>query len=401
MGGGGLARTALYDEHAAAGANLVDFHGFELPIWYSNISEEHLNTRANAGLFDVSHMGFFRFSGDGVLEWFEGLATQRVSHLRPGRCAYTHFLDEDGLIIDDMIFSVASRQDILDTGCADWETPSPVAILGVPNASMIPTMAAHFGQHLPADGSLTLEDLSARTSILALQGPASPAIVSAVLGDENVVRHFRGQPIRENELGVGGWIQGTGNTGERGFEIMVPNEAAPGLWRALLEGGAEHGICPVGLGARDTLRLEKGFLLSGQDFLWPPLADAGEHPVDPSLLARDSWEPNVPFGLHLGHEFLGKQRVVAAAAAGEQGEGVRWWGVRQLERGPFPRPGAQVLDGEGEQIGTITSGGPSPSLGRVGIGMGYISGVTEGDEVLIAPNPRKQVRAVVVRAPFV
>ncbi|MCH2359328.1 MAG: hypothetical protein MK235_07450, partial [Candidatus Poseidoniales archaeon] len=184
-------------------------------------------------------------------------------------------------------------------------------------------------------------------------------------------------------------------------EIMVANEAAPSLWRALLESGAEHDICPVGLGARDTLRLEKGFLLSGQDFLWPPLADAGEHAVDPSLLARDSWETNVPFGLHLGHEFLGKQRVVAAAAAGEQGEGVRWWGVRQLERGPFPRPGAQVLDGEGEQIGTITSGGPSPSLGRVGIGMGYISGVTEGDEVLIAPNPRKQVRAVVVRAPFV
>ena len=403
MGGGGLVRTALYDEHEAAGANLVDFHGFELPIWYSNISEEHLNTRANAGLFDVSHMGFFRFSGDGVLEWFEGLATQRVSHLKPGRCAYTHFLDEDGFIIDDMIFSVASRQDILDTGCTDWESPSEVAILGVPNASMISTMAAHFGQHLPADGSLTLEDLSAQTSILALQGPASPAIAAAVLGDENVVRRFRGQPIRENGLGIGGWIQGTGYTGERGFEIMVANEAAPSLWRALLEGGAEHGICPVGLGARDTLRLEKGFLLSGQDFLWPPLSegqDTDSGSVDATLLARDSWETNVPFGLHLEHEFLGKQRVVASIAAAEQGEGARWWGVRQLEKGPFPRPGAQVLDVEGDPIGTITSGGPSPSLGRVGIGMGYLSGVTEGDEVLIAPNPRRQVRAVVVRAPF-
>jgi aminomethyltransferase len=400
MGGGGLVRTALYDEHAAAGANLVDFHGFELPIWYSSITEEHLATRAAAGLFDVSHMGFFRFSGEGVLEWLEGLATQRVRHLKPGRCAYTHFLDGDGFIIDDMIFSIASRQNILDTGCTDWESSSEVAILGVPNASMISTMAAHFGQHLPTDGSLTLEDLSQQTSILALQGPTSPAIVSAVLGVENVVRHFRGQPIRENCLGIGGWIQGTGYTGERGFEIMVANESAPSLWRALLEGGAVYGICPVGLGARDTLRLEKGFLLSGQDFLWPPLSDSDEHAVDPSLLARDSWETNVPFGLHLEHEFLGKQRVVASAAASEQGEGARWWGVRQLEKGPFPRPGAQVLDAQGEQIGTITSGGPSPSLDRVGIGMGYISGVTEGDEVLIAPNPRKQVRAVVVRAPF-
>ena len=394
-------RTALYDEHAAAGANLVDFHGFELPIWYSSITEEHLATRAAAGLFDVSHMGFFRFSGEGVLEWFEGLATQRVSHLKPGRCAYTHFLDEDGFIIDDMIFSIASRQDILDTGCTDWESPSEVAILGVPNASMVSTMAAHFESHMPEDSAITLEDLSAQTSILALQGPASPAIAAAELGDENVVRRFRGQPIRENDLGIGGWIQGTGYTGERGFEIMVANEAAPSLWRALLESGAEHDICPVGLGARDTLRLEKGFLLSGQDFLWPPLSDSDEHAVDPSLLARDSWETNVPFGLCLEHEFLGKQRVVASIAADEQGEGARWWGVRQLEKGPFPRPGAQVLDAEGEQIGTITSGGPSPCLGRVGIGMGYISGVTEGDEVLIAPNPRKQVRAVVVRAPFV
>ena len=399
MGEGELARTALYDEHAAAGANLVDFHGFELPIWYSNISEEHLATRANAGLFDVSHMGFFRFSGTGILEWFEGLATQRVCHLKPGRCAYTHFLDEDGFIVDDMIFSVASRQDILDSGCTDWESSSEIAILGVPNASMISTMEAHFGQHMPDDDSIVLEDLSSQTSILAIQGPTSPTIVAAVLGEANVVRHFRGQPIRENGLGISGWIQGTGYTGERGFEIFVPNEAAPALWRALLADGSPFGIVPVGLGARDTLRLEKGFLLSGQDFLWPPLSDSGDHPVAPSLLARDSWETNVPFGLHLEHEFLGKQRVVASAAA-EQGKGERWWGVRQLEKGPFPRPGSHVLDGDGEQIGTITSGGPSPSLDRAGIGLGYISGVTEGDEILIAPNPRKQVRAVVVRAPF-
>ena len=155
-----LKQTPLDTLHREWDAKMVPFTGYDMAVHFrEGIIAEHLHTRAEASIFDVSHMGFFRFSGEGVLEWFEGLATQRVSHLKPGRCAYTHFLDGDGFIIDDMIFSVASRQDILDTGCTDWESPSEVAILGVPNASMISTMAAHFGQHLPADGSLTLEDL--------------------------------------------------------------------------------------------------------------------------------------------------------------------------------------------------------------------------------------------------
>jgi len=101
-------RTALYEEHLKLDANMVDFHGFELPIWYSNIKEEHLATRATAGLFDVSHMGSFRFSGANVRQWLESLATQRVSSITPSRCAYTHFLDDDGFLIDDMIFALAS-----------------------------------------------------------------------------------------------------------------------------------------------------------------------------------------------------------------------------------------------------------------------------------------------------
>ena len=114
-------RTALYDEHLALNANMVDFHGFELPIWYSNIKEEHLATRSGAGLFDVSHMGSFRFTGDGVRTWLESIATQRITSIAPPRCAYTHFLDADGCLIDDMIFAVVSEHEIL----------------GVPNASMI------------------------------------------------------------------------------------------------------------------------------------------------------------------------------------------------------------------------------------------------------------------------
>ena len=137
-------RTPLYDEHVALNANIVDFHGFELPIWYSNISEEHIQCRTSAGLFDVSHMGSFRFTGTGVKVWLESLATQKVTKIKPGNCAYTHFLDYEGYLIDDMIFAVVGEDEIL----------------GVPNASMIEVMWDWFTSLLPDDGSVQIEDLS-------------------------------------------------------------------------------------------------------------------------------------------------------------------------------------------------------------------------------------------------
>lgn len=364
-------RTALYEEHLALEANLVDFHGFELPIWYSNIKDEHLATRAGAGLFDVSHMGSFRFKGDNVRQWLESIATQRVSAIEPPRCAYTHFLDENGFIIDDMIFAVVAEDEIL----------------GVPNASMIDVMWAWFNQHLPKDGSVSLENLSEETSIVALQGPASKSILDAAMGEGQHVARFKWRSITTNNLGTKGWIQGTGYTGEPGYEIFVPNDDAPELWRALIDAGAT----PVGLGARDTLRLEKGYLLSGVDFCSPSLAGDG----DDGFLARDSWETNVPFGLDLDHDFIGKARVAGHAPGDE-----RWWGIKYVEKGPLPRPGKHVHSLDGEPIGRLSSGAPSPSLGNLGIGIGYISGVSEGDEVLIVASPRKSVRAVVVRPPF-
>ena len=217
-------RTALHEEHLALDANIVDFHGFELPIWYSNISEEHLACRSNAGLFDVSHMGSFRFSGTGVRDWLETIATQKCSSIEPGRCAYTHFLDHEGFLIDDMIFAVVSDEEIL----------------GVPNASMVPVMWKWFNSLLPADDSITIEDLSPKTSIIALQGPKSREYCESVLGQNHVGR-FRWAEIQENPLGISGWIQGTGYTGEAGYEIFVPNADAPALWRGLIE--AERNPC--------------------------------------------------------------------------------------------------------------------------------------------------------------
>ena len=369
MASGEPVRTALYEEHVALEANIVDFHGFELPIWYSNISEEHLACRSGAGIFDVSHMGSFRFSGEGVREWLESIATQKCTAITPGRCAYTHFLDHDGFLIDDMIFAVVSEDEIL----------------GVPNASMVPVMWEWFTSLLPADGSISLENLSPATSIIALQGPNARDLCESVLGKTNHVGRFKWSKINENQLGVTGWIQGTGYTGEAGYEIFIPNEDAPLLWRKLVEAGAT----PVGLGARDTLRLEKGFLLSGVDFASPNLDEN-------VLLHRDSWETNVPFGLDIEHEFVGKHRVVS-----HDENDARLWGVKQLERGPLPRGGKVVEDLDGNEIGTLTSGAPAPSLDRTGIGMGYIRKVSPGDEVMIVASPRKKVRAVIIRPPFV
>ena len=231
---------------------MVDFHGYELPIWYSSIQEEHLSTRNSAGLFDVSHMGLFRFLGDGVRTWLSSVSTQEYMKFQPGRCGYTHFLDHEGNIIDDMIFAVSNEAEVL----------------GVPNSTMVTTVMGWLSSNLPQDGSVVIEDLSDQTSIIALQGPNSGKILGDILGEENDVQRFRCQEIMTNGLGLSGWIQGTGYTGEKGVEIFIQNEDSRRLWDALL---SHPDSVPVGLGARDTLRLEKGYLLSGQDFSGPVL----------------------------------------------------------------------------------------------------------------------------------
>ena len=376
-------RTALHQSHLDAGGKMVDFHGFELPIWYSSIPEEHLATRNAAGLFDVSHMGFFRFSGKGVRSWLSSIATQEYLNFTSGRCGYTHFLDHEGRIIDDMIFAVRSETEVL----------------GVPNASMVEVMLDWFTSLLPRDGSISIDDLSDQTSILALQGPSAAAVISEVLGEDNAVGRFRCQNIAANQLNVDGWIQGTGYTGEAGVEIFIPNRDAPGLWSALLEAGAPFGLVPVGLGARDTLRLEKGYLLSGQDFLWPGLGTEPDAALPVGFLARDSAETAVPYGLDTEHDFIGRERVLASLESGP-----RWDGLICLERGPSPRPGHAVLSSEAddaESLGYITSGGPSPSLERKGIAMAYLEGVEQGQDVWIQASPRRRVRAQVCRPPFV
>ena len=358
---------------------MVEFHGYELPIWYSSIQEEHLATRNSAGIFDVSHMGLFRFRGEGVRAWLSSVSTQEYMKFQPGRCGYTHFLDHEGNIIDDMIFAVSSESEVL----------------GVPNSTMVKTVMDWLSSNLPADGSIVIEDLSEQTSIIALQGPKSGKILEDVLGEENDVQRFCCQEILENGMGLSGWIQGTGYTGEKGVEIFLSNEDAPTLWDVLI---SHSDVTPVGLGARDTLRLEKGYLLSGQDFLWPGIAE-GRDGFPVGFLARTTSQTTVPFGLDLDHEFIGRDALVRSMKS----ESILW-GLECLDRGSSPRPGHRVMDGPGESsgiIGYVTSGGPSPSKGMTGIALAYLRNCKDGDEVWIQSSNRRRVRSEVKRPPFV
>ena len=374
-----LVRTSLYDSHISAGAKMVDFHGFELPIWYSSIQEEHVATRNSAGLFDVSHMGLFRFHGNKVRDWLSFVSTQDCTKFEPGRCGYLHFLDNSGYIIDDMIFAVSSESEVL----------------GVPNSTMVSTVRDWLSHNLPMDGSIEIDDLSEQNSIVALQGPKSGKILTDLLGEENNVQRFRCQRLAENEMAISGWIQGTGYTGELGVEIFIPNNEATKLWEGLC---SHPDVFPVGLGARDTLRLEQGYLLSGQDFLWPGL-EKENLAFPPDFLSRTTSETAVPFGLDLKHEFIGRDAVLLSM------EGTTFlWGLECLERGPSPRPGHKVMDGPdvgSEQIGFVTSGGPSPSKGMAGIALSYLRNCSEGDQVWIQSSNRRRVRSKVKSPPFI
>ena len=373
----GLRRTSLYDLHVSSGAKIVEFHGFELPIWFSSIQEEHLATRSSAGIFDVSHMGFFRFVGEGAKSWLSSVSTQDYSKFEPGSCGYCHFLDQKGHIIDDMIFAVSSDSEVL----------------GVPNSSMVRTMYDWLYQLLPQDGSVRIEDVSDDVSIIALQGPLSGAVVNELLGEGNLVGRFRCQEIIENNLGLSGWIQGTGYTGESGFEIFLDDVDSRDLWGALID---HPDVTPVGLGARDTLRLEKGYLLSGQDFLWPEIGSKEKFPE--GFLSRTTSQTAVPYGLDLLHDFIGKDSLLSSMESES-----RLWGMFCLERGPSPRPGHPVYDGpseESEIIGYVTSGAPSPSLDMAGIALGYLKSRSAGDEVWIQSNSRRRVKSEVRVTPF-
>lgn len=328
-----LISTPLHDIHAALGARMVPFAGYAMPIQYpTGIRAEHAAVRIAAGIFDVSHMGEFTVRGPGAEALVQYLTVNDVSRVAVGQAQYSAFCNEDGGVLDDLlVYRFADRfMLVVNAGnrARDWEW-----------------VAGH-----SAGFDVALSDDSDDTALIAVQGPASQRILDPITDiDLGGVGYYR---FGEGSVGPGeGVISRTGYTGEDGFELYVPAEAAEAVWNAVSDAGAAHGLTPAGLGARDSLRLEMGYALYGNDL-------DEEHTALESGLG---WIVKLEAG-----DFVGRDALAAEKARGVRR---RLAGIRLTERG-FPRPGYPIVL-DGEDVGTVTSGVASPSLGE-GVALGYV-----------------------------
>lgn len=359
-----LKRTPLYDEHVRLGAKIIPFAGFEMPVQYpAGVAAEHQSVRTGAGLFDVSHMGEFRVQGKRAVEFVDRLVTNDVSRLESGQAQYTVMCREDGGIVDDLLVY----------RFADW-------VRLVVNAANI---EKDFGwvdesrEQLGFD-DVELEDESDAVALLALQGPESEAILAALTDmDLSSIAYYRfaeGLVLQEPCV-----VSRTGYTGEDGFELYCDRASATALWKGLLKAGGDR-LQPAGLGARDTLRLEIGYALYGNDI------DEETSPLEAGL----GWTVKFDKGEFIGRTALLEQK--------EKGVERKLAGFTLKERG-FPRPGYEIRC-EDKVVGTVRSGTVGPSVG-VGIGTGYLPPECAAPgtalEILIRG---RAVRAEVTRMPF-
>ncbi len=320
-----LRRTPLFEAHVDAGAKLVDFAGWEMPVQYGGIKEEHFAVREACGVFDVSHMGEIETEGPEAGELLQRLLTNDVSKLEVGVAQYSCLCREDGGVLDDLFtYRLA-----------------PDHYLTVTNASNHETDLAWFRKQ--AEGfDADVADRFHDYAMLAVQGPTAREVVGS-LAQGDLPKRFR---VADMNLGTGdALVCGTGYTGEDGVEILVPPDGAAALWEELLVAGA----APAGLGARDTLRLEVNYALYGNDL------DTEHTPIESSL----GWIVEEQTG------FIGSERCAEQRKAGPE----RILKPLALDEG-IPRQGNPIL-ADGEEVGVVTSGTLSPSLGH-GIGMGYV-----------------------------
>ncbi len=361
-----LRQTALVELHRGLGARLIEFGGWEMPVQYRGIIEEHRAVRSAAGLFDLSHMGELWVSGTGA---GDGLASAVVTDPRTlavGRAHYSMLCAPDGGIIDDLI--------VYRTGEDRW--------LVVPNASNAAIVAAELRTRL-AGFDAALEDATGTTSLVAIQGPAARAILAPLTDvdlDPGALRYYA--MAAGSVAGVAAHVARTGYTGEDGFEVFVAWADGPAVWEALSGAGTADGLVPCGLGARDTLRLEAGMPLYGNE------------------LGRDT----TPFEAGLGRVvkldkpggFVGRDALAAGTASPRR----QLVGFRLLERGIARHGHAVHLPGASEACGVVTSGTLSPTL-EIPIGMAYVPPAHAGQGTRLEVAIRtSRVPADVVPLPF-
>jgi aminomethyltransferase len=312
---------------------MVPFAGWDLPVQYSGVMEEHRAVRSAAGLFDVSHMGEVRVAGAGAEEFLQHLTPNDVSRLAPGRAHYSALLTPAGTYVDDLlVYRLAADEFLLVVNAANAVTDREWIVERAP------------------DG-VTVEDVSDDFALLALQGPAAAAILQPLTAV--ALEGVRYYAFERGEVGGADClVSRTGYSGEDGFELYVAPDLAPGLWDTLLGAGREHGLVPAGLGARDTLRLEAGMALYG-------------HELDRET---NAWEAGLGWTVKLDSgDFVGRGALLAARAAGPAKKLV---GFEMRSRG-IARDGCLAYDGETE-IGRVTSGTFSPTLERA-LGMAYLT----------------------------
>lgn len=351
----------MYSIHQQLGARIVEFAGWEMPVQYEGLREEHLAVRRDAGLFDVSHMGEIEIRGRAAAQFCQYVTTNDVMAVKDFQAQYTLLCNREGGVVDDVILYKLSQDKYLFCVNASNTDKDREWIVGADR-----------------DYDIEIEDRSPQYSQIALQGPRSEEILSACLSsDLSALRRFRFLPFTWNGLEL--IIARTGYTGEDGFEIFLPWDGGPLLWEDLMEAGHNFGIKPCGLGARDTLRIEMGYSLYG-------------HEISDDIN---------PFEAGLGRyvkmdagDFIGRDALCGVLAEGPRH---RIYGFEMVDRG-IPREGYRVFK-DGSHIGRVTSGTLSPSLEK-SIGMGYLnSGVIIGDSIWIEiRNTLREAR--VVNIPF-
>jgi aminomethyltransferase len=357
-----MKNTALTDTHIKLGAKMVPFAGYNMPVQYNGINAEHETVRKAVGVFDVSHMGEFILKGDTALDLIQKVSSNDASKLYDGKVQYSCLPNNDGGIVDDLlVYRIDEKTYML-----------------VVNASNIEKDWNWISQHNTF--GVDMKDISDRTSLLAVQGPkAAEALQSLTDTDLGSMEYYTFKKGKfagiDNVL-----ISATGYTGAGGFELYVDNEHAQQLWDAVFKAGEAFGIKPIGLGARDTLRLEMGFCLYGNDI------DDNTSPLEAGL----GWVTK-----------FSKDFVNSAALQQQKTEGVKQKlvGFEMIDRG-IPRHDYQIVDADGNNIGRVTSGTQSPSLQKA-IGMGYVKNefAKEGSEIFILIRDNK-IKAKVVKPPF-
>ncbi len=355
-----MRHTQLIEKHRVLGAKLMDFQGWEMPLEYSGVVHEHEAVRAAAGLFDISHMGVIEVGGAESIEFLRRVLTIRPARMDVDSAKYAFLLNERGGIIDDLIAYRLNEE----------------RFLLVVNAAAAQKDIEWLKDKASGREAILIDD-SPDTAILALQGPASWRIVRDAL-DIDPAGFKYGRFINSKFDGTGYILSKTGYTGERGFELFIHIHKVERMWEHLLEKGRDKGLVPCGLGARDTLRLEMGYLLSGQD------TDEDTTPIEAG------YERVIDFD---NTDFMGREALVRQR---DKGISRILKALKLVEKG-VPRTGCRILTGD-EHVGTVTSGNFSPML-KTGIAIGYVRTGAPMDGLSIEIHDKKH-RAEVVELPF-